>query len=91
MRLKATRGLTRRWWIIFCLSWMSRMLDMPMLPVGTYTLRAIDDTNGNGRWDTGSYREGRQPERIVLYDKGIDVRANWDQELDWDIGPELAK
>jgi hypothetical protein len=67
------------------------MLDMPMLPVGTYTLRAIDDTNGNGRWDTGSYREGRQPERIVLYDKGIDVRANWDQELDWDIGPELAK
>lgn len=67
------------------------MLDMPMLPVGTYTLRAIDDTDGNGRWDTGSYRLHRQPERIVLYDKGIDVRANWDQELEWDIGPDLEK
>jgi len=67
------------------------VLDMPMLPVGTYNLRAIDDTDGNGRWDTGSYRLNRQPERIVLYDKGIDVRANWDQELEWDIGPDLGK
>jgi len=45
-----------------------------------YTLRVIIDENGNGMWDTGNILEQKQPEEVIYYPKGIDVRANWDVE-----------
>ena len=50
-----------------------------------YGLRAIIDRNGNGAWDTGEYLKHIQPEHIVIYDKPVEVRANWDLELKWDL------
>ena len=48
----------------------------PLTP-GSYLLRIIIDENANGRWDTGSYEEKRQPEEIIL-NTLPPLRANWD-------------
>lgn len=53
------------------------------LEPGNHTLRLIVDTNGNGRWDPGSWREQRQPERVHLHGETIQVRAGWDLGVDW--------
>lgn len=53
---------------------------------GEVRLRLVEDRNGNGRWDTGSVVERRQPERSELYanEAGEDrftTRANWELEF----------
>lgn len=57
---------------------------------GKYRLRIIEDTNGNGKWDTGDYLKKRQPERVFMFTdiktKGlINVRANWENEINFDF------
>ncbi len=42
-----------------------------------YFLRIIYDDNQNGKWDTGSFLNRLQPEKIIYYPKQIEVRANW--------------
>ncbi len=55
------------------------------LLAGRYNLKAIHDRNRNGRWDTGDYLKGIQPERVFLFSKEMEIRGNWDFEEDWDI------
>ncbi|WP_445710675.1 Ig-like domain-containing protein [Flavobacterium sp.] len=50
-----------------------------------YTLRVIYDDNKNNIWDTGSYLEKRQAEQIIYFPKGVDIRANWDVEQEFDL------
>ncbi|MBL0340207.1 MAG: hypothetical protein IPP71_04365 [Bacteroidetes bacterium] len=50
---------------------------------GTFRLRIVYDENGNGRWDSGDYRKGIQPEVIEYNMEVITVRANWEVEVDW--------
>lgn len=45
---------------------------------GTFVLRIIYDTNGNKKWDVGSYLSKTQSEEVIYFPKEIDVRANWD-------------
>lgn len=49
---------------------------------GEYELKILIDKNNNGIWDTGNYKQKRQPEIIQLVDKKLSVRANWDNETD---------
>ncbi len=42
-----------------------------------YFLRIIYDDNQNRRWDTGSFLNRMEPEKIIYYPKQIEVRANW--------------
>lgn len=42
-----------------------------------YYIRVIEDTNENGIWDTGSFLDRRQPEKIIYYPSKIEVRPNW--------------
>lgn len=51
----------------------------------SYGLRIINDENNNGKWDTGNYLEKKQPEKIILYQQKINVRSNWDVEVDWEV------
>lgn len=54
------------------------------LPPGSYRLRIIEDTDGNGRWSPGDYDERRQSERV--FEKSIEaLRANWDVEAEISI------
>jgi hypothetical protein len=50
-----------------------------------YDLRVLYDRNRNGRWDTGNYWEKRQPERVVGRKQKLNLRANWDNELEIDL------
>ena len=49
-----------------------------LLDSGKYSVRLIEDANKNKKWDTGSYLEKIQPEKVIYYWKEIDLRANWD-------------
>ena len=49
------------------------------LSPGSYAVKIIVDTNGNGRWDTGNYATKAQPETIFLK-KLENLRANWELE-----------
>jgi uncharacterized protein (DUF2141 family) len=49
-----------------------------LMDAGSYSVRLIEDRNGNGEWDTGNYLEKIQPEKIIYFWKEIDLRANWD-------------
>lgn len=52
---------------------------------GKYQVRIIYDDNKNGIWDSGSVKLGTQPEKIWLYEKEINLRANWETEEAIDI------
>ena len=52
---------------------------------GKYKVRAILDTDGNGRWSTGNFHKRFLPERILDYKEELEVRAGWDFELDWTL------
>ena len=43
-----------------------------------YQIRYVKDLNNNGKWDTGSYLEKRQPEQVVYLKEALSLRANWD-------------
>ena len=56
----------------------SATLDLPPLRAETYELEVIEDINRDGRWSTGNYLEGRQPERTFTQSIGP-LRESWEQ------------
>lgn len=59
---------------------------------GTYYLRLFIDDNGNGKWDTGEYEKGLQPEKVFYYDRPLELRALFEySQDDWDINSPLDK
>jgi len=57
------------------------------LPPGSYGLKVVQDRNSDGRWTTGSFVEGRQPERVFLELEPVVVRAGWAVERTWALPP----
>ncbi len=53
------------------------------LAPGQYSLRLINDANGDGDWDSGNYLAGLQPERVRFYNAAIKVRSGWDLDVEW--------
>ncbi|MCA4782152.1 Ig-like domain-containing protein [Empedobacter stercoris] len=53
---------------------------------GEYLFRLLVDENANGKWDTGDYLSGKQPEPIYLYPEPIKVRAMWEATETWVLG-----
>lgn len=45
-----------------------------------HRVRAMVDSNGNGKWDVGDFASQRQPEEVIYLDKTLEIRANWDFE-----------
>ena len=56
---------------------------MDSLLVGVYEIRIIHDENGNGIWDTGVFLERKQAEAISYYPDKIQLREDWDLEINW--------
>ncbi|WP_179353022.1 Ig-like domain-containing protein [Winogradskyella vidalii] len=56
----------------------SPVVDFINLTPRLYSLRAIFDTNENGKYDTGNYLLGIQPERVAYFPEEVEVRAGWD-------------
>jgi hypothetical protein len=55
-----------------------------------YKVKVIYDRNGNGKWDTGSYQDKVQPERVMYINEVVKVRSNWENEYSWDLKPDLT-
>ena len=52
------------------------------LDPGKYKLKAILDLDANGEWSPGNFAKKLQPEKIVFYKGTLEVRANWDIDID---------
>ena len=63
----------------------------PMLDNGTYRARVIYDLNGDGKWTTGNFDTGRQPEPVSYFPHEIELKSGWEEEEDWDIEKEWVK
>jgi len=50
---------------------------------GRYYLRMFVDSNNNGKWDTGDYAKGIQPEEVYYYREEIECKAKWDITQTW--------
>lgn len=51
----------------------------------TYYVMMVLDANGNGRWDTGNYREHLQPEDVFYFHNPIKLKKFSDVTLTWNI------
>ncbi|MBO7239683.1 MAG: Ig-like domain-containing protein [Bacteroidaceae bacterium] len=57
---------------------------------GTYYMRLIFDANGNGKWDTGNFEKGIQPENVSYYHHSLNLRAFFEYtQDDWDVSMPL--
>lgn len=52
---------------------------------GSYYVRYIEDTNGNGMWDAGDYSEHRQAEKVYYNTKKFDFRKFQTLEQTWNL------
>ena len=62
-----------------------KKLIIEHLKPGTYKMKTFNDSNNNGKWDTGKLSEKKQPEKIYYYKESIVNRSNWDFVLTWKI------
>jgi len=53
-----------------------------------YKVKLIYDKNGNGKWDTGSFQDKYQPERVSYINEVIKVRSNWDSAIKLELKPD---
>lgn len=59
------------------------------LPPGNVYARLIIDENDDGKWTTGNYEEGRQPEEVFYYNGVFVIRAFSDHLEEWNINSTL--
>jgi uncharacterized protein (DUF2141 family) len=50
-----------------------------------YRIRVIADANNNKKWDSGKYIIRQQPEKIIYFDKIIDLQPNWKVEETFNV------
>jgi len=67
------------------------ILVFPLLENGFYRLRVIYDLNGDGKWTTGDFTKGQQPEPVSYYPDEIEMKPDRYIEQDWDIGMQNLK
>ena len=63
----------------------NHIAELKNITPGNYRFKLVFDVNVNGKWDAGNYLKKIQPEKIVNYPELVNVRANWDSDLDWKI------
>jgi hypothetical protein len=56
-----------------------------LLSAGNYSIRLIEDADGNGRWTSGSYVLKQQPEKVRFYPALVRLRAGWDTDVVWEL------
>lgn len=60
-------------------------IDFTNLAPNTYYFRVIFDTNKNSKYDSGNYLKKRQPERVSYYPDKLEIRASFDQIIDFTL------
>ena len=67
------------------------MLFFEYLAPAKYKFKLFYDTNGNGKWDTGNYKELKQAERVFYYPyfpEILETKSNLDIENSWLLYPK---
>jgi len=60
-----------------------RTVNIKLFQPGEYDLRILYDENGNGKWDPGEFFEKhKQPEKVQPLQRKLEVKPNWDSEVD---------
>lgn len=57
------------------------ILRIPQILPGDFVVKILEDVNENGIWDTGNYYKRKQPEKVILTNSNISIRANWENEF----------
>jgi hypothetical protein len=60
-------------------------LEFHALLPGNFSFRIIEDRNNNFQWDSGNYWKHLQPEKIFFFTGVINIRANWDVDVNMRI------
>lgn len=55
------------------------------LKPAVYRFRIFEDKNQNGKWDAANYSLGLQPELVYNFSDDIQLRANWEMEIVWNL------
>ncbi len=82
-------------WLIQLLDRQGKVVRQTAVPSGgkvafrflrpaDYFIRIVDDINANGKWDTGDFDKGIQPEKLYYFPDMINIRANWHRYISWD-------
>lgn len=53
------------------------------LKPGVYRLKLIIDDNEDFKWTSGQYLPAIAPEKVINFPEEINLRANWDMEIQW--------
>ncbi len=61
----------------------SQDINYGKLAPGKYKLRGLFDLNDDRKWTPGNFKAGLQPERKAFFLEDIDVRSNWELDVDW--------
>lgn len=61
-------------------------IEIPYIDKGKYKARIIYDLNGDRKWTTGNFAEKREPEPVSYFPALMEVKLNWEQIFDWNIG-----
>ena len=65
---------------------LKNLLNIPLLPPNEYTLKILEDRNGNGVWDTGKYDTQKlQAEIVHVLKDNLLIKPNWENELNLTI------
>ncbi|MFN6083478.1 MAG: hypothetical protein ACK476_00945, partial [Fluviicola sp.] len=57
-----------------------QIVNFTRLIPGNYTIRCVEDKNGDGKWTEGSLLEQRQPEHVYYFKLSQKLRPNWEIE-----------
>lgn len=63
--------------------------DFYFLNPGKYGARLVQDTNGNGEWDTGDFARKVQPEEVFYYWQVLELKENFELTQTWIIKDRL--
>lgn len=54
---------------------------------GAYQAYLIQDVNRDGKWTGGNVRENRLPEIRLKFSEPLEIRANWEMDMTWEVKP----
>ncbi|MFL5752590.1 MAG: Ig-like domain-containing protein [Bacteroidia bacterium] len=64
----------------------SEKLSFYRLDPDTYTMKLIEDKDGNRKFTTGNYFRKINPERVINYSLPVKLTSDWEMEIDWKVG-----
>jgi len=74
---------------VYPLTTTNPKLNFALIDPDKYRLKFIWDKNQDGLWTPGNNSTNVQPEEVYFYPEIIDLRANWDTNIEWILPSKL--